>query len=42
MKQYTGQVWALGERGQTLFNTVVPPNSKLYPWRSCRLSAPPA
>jgi prepilin-type N-terminal cleavage/methylation domain-containing protein/prepilin-type processing-associated H-X9-DG protein len=38
IKQYTGQVWALGERGQTLFNTVVPPNSKLYPWRSCRMS----
>jgi prepilin-type N-terminal cleavage/methylation domain-containing protein/prepilin-type processing-associated H-X9-DG protein len=38
MKQYTGQTWALGERGQTLFNTVVPPNSMLYPWRSCRLS----
>jgi prepilin-type N-terminal cleavage/methylation domain-containing protein/prepilin-type processing-associated H-X9-DG protein len=38
MKQYTGQTWALGERGQTLFNTVVPPNSRLYPWRTCRLS----
>jgi len=38
MKQYTGQVWALGERGQTLFNTVVPPNSKLYPWHTCRMS----
>ena len=34
MKQYTGQTWALGERGQTLFNTIVPPNSKQYPWRT--------
>jgi prepilin-type N-terminal cleavage/methylation domain-containing protein/prepilin-type processing-associated H-X9-DG protein len=38
MKQYTGQTWALGERGQTLFNTVVPPNSKNYPWHTCRMS----
>ncbi|MHC5540572.1 DUF1559 family PulG-like putative transporter [Singulisphaera rosea] len=37
LKQYNGQVWAQGERGWTLFNTVVPPNSKQYPWRSCRL-----
>ncbi|MDG3006596.1 DUF1559 domain-containing protein [Paludisphaera mucosa] len=36
MKQYMGQTWALGERGFTLFNTVVPPNSKQYPWHSCR------
>jgi prepilin-type N-terminal cleavage/methylation domain-containing protein/prepilin-type processing-associated H-X9-DG protein len=39
VKQYTGQLWALGERGQSLFNTVVPPNSKQYPWRSCRMSS---
>jgi prepilin-type N-terminal cleavage/methylation domain-containing protein/prepilin-type processing-associated H-X9-DG protein len=39
LKQYTGQVWAQGERGFTLFNTVVPPNSKSYPWRSCRFGA---
>ena len=38
LKQYTGQVWAQGERGWTLFNTIVPPNSKTYPWRSCRLT----
>jgi len=36
LKQYNGQVWAQGERGWTLFNTVVPPNSKNYPWRNCR------
>jgi len=35
LKQYEGQLWALGERGYTLFNTVVPPNSTQYPWRSC-------
>jgi prepilin-type N-terminal cleavage/methylation domain-containing protein/prepilin-type processing-associated H-X9-DG protein len=35
LKQYEGQVWALGERGYTLFNTIVPPNSPDYPWRSC-------
>jgi prepilin-type processing-associated H-X9-DG protein len=39
MKQYNGQIWALGERGYTLFNTIVPPNSKQYPWRSCRFGA---
>ena len=38
VKQYDGQLWALGERGYTLFNTIVPPNSQLYPWRNCRLS----
>jgi len=39
LKQYDGQVWAQGERGWTLFNTVVPPNSKTYAWRSCRFDS---
>ena len=39
MKQYTGQTWALGERGMTLFNTIVTPNSKIYPWHTCRLDS---
>jgi prepilin-type processing-associated H-X9-DG protein len=39
LKQYEGQVWGLGERGFTLFNTVVPPNSKNYPWHSCRFDS---
>ncbi len=39
MKQYIGQYWALGERAETLFNTVVPPNSKLYPWHACRMDS---
>ena len=38
VKQYDGGIWALGERGFTLFNTIVPPNSRQYPWRSCRLA----
>jgi prepilin-type N-terminal cleavage/methylation domain-containing protein/prepilin-type processing-associated H-X9-DG protein len=37
LKQYGGKTWAQGERGLTLFNTIVPPNSKLYPWKACRL-----
>ena len=38
VKLYDGRLWALGERGWTLFNTIVPPNSKQYPWRNCRFS----
>ena len=29
--------WAMGGRGITMFNTIVPPNSKQYPWGGCRL-----
>ena len=39
VKQNEGGIWALGERGFTLFNTIVPPNSKQYPWRSCRMAS---
>jgi prepilin-type processing-associated H-X9-DG protein len=35
LKNYQGQLWALGERGYTLFHTIVPPSSTLYAWRSC-------
>ena len=28
-----------GRTRYTLFNTIVPPNSKQYPWRSCRLTS---
>jgi prepilin-type N-terminal cleavage/methylation domain-containing protein/prepilin-type processing-associated H-X9-DG protein len=35
LKNYQGQFWAQGERGYTLFHTIVPPNSTLYQWRSC-------
>jgi prepilin-type N-terminal cleavage/methylation domain-containing protein/prepilin-type processing-associated H-X9-DG protein len=30
-----GYVWSLGSTGFTMFNTVVTPNSKLYPWNTC-------
>jgi prepilin-type N-terminal cleavage/methylation domain-containing protein/prepilin-type processing-associated H-X9-DG protein len=29
--------WAMGGRGITMFNTIVPPNSPLYTWGGCRL-----
>jgi prepilin-type processing-associated H-X9-DG protein len=35
LKNYLGQYWAQGERGYTLFHTLVPPNSTIYPWRLC-------
>ncbi len=31
-----GQYWIVGSTGFTMFNTVVPPNSTLYPWGSCK------
>ncbi len=39
LKVYGGGTWALGERGQTLFISIVPPNSKQYPWRACRIGS---
>jgi len=39
MKTQRGQVWALGERAYTMFNTVIPPNSKDYPWSLCKLGS---
>jgi prepilin-type N-terminal cleavage/methylation domain-containing protein/prepilin-type processing-associated H-X9-DG protein len=30
-----GYVWSIGSTGFTLFNTIVPPNSKLYPFSAC-------
>jgi prepilin-type N-terminal cleavage/methylation domain-containing protein/prepilin-type processing-associated H-X9-DG protein len=30
-----GYIWGLGSTGFTMFNTVVPPNSKQYPWNTC-------
>jgi prepilin-type N-terminal cleavage/methylation domain-containing protein/prepilin-type processing-associated H-X9-DG protein len=32
-----GYRWGAGSPGVTLFNTIVPPNSKNYPWGGCRL-----
>ena len=31
-----GQWWLVGATAFTMFNTIVPPNSKQYPWGSCR------
>ena len=31
-----GQRWGWGAVGMTEFNTIVPPNSKQYPWTACR------
>jgi prepilin-type N-terminal cleavage/methylation domain-containing protein/prepilin-type processing-associated H-X9-DG protein len=39
MKEFHGQLWALGERTYTLFNTIIPPNSKQYNWSSCKLGS---
>jgi prepilin-type N-terminal cleavage/methylation domain-containing protein/prepilin-type processing-associated H-X9-DG protein len=39
--KFTGTVgnrWGWGATAQTLFNTVVTPNSKQFPWNSCRSS----
>ena len=30
-----GYIWAMGSNGFTMFNTIVPPNSKQYPWNEC-------
>jgi len=35
LKNYLGRYWAMGERGYTLFHTIVPPNSTDYEWRLC-------
>jgi len=31
-----GHDWAVGGMVATLFNTIAPPNSTLYPWSACR------
>jgi prepilin-type N-terminal cleavage/methylation domain-containing protein/prepilin-type processing-associated H-X9-DG protein len=33
-----GDRWGWGTTGDTMFNTIVTPNAKLYPWSSCRFS----
>ena len=30
-----GYIWAMGSNGFTMFNTIVPPSSKQYPWNEC-------
>jgi prepilin-type N-terminal cleavage/methylation domain-containing protein/prepilin-type processing-associated H-X9-DG protein len=36
-----GRVWAWGAEGQSLFNTIVPPNSTQYQWNVCRYGCQP-
>jgi prepilin-type N-terminal cleavage/methylation domain-containing protein/prepilin-type processing-associated H-X9-DG protein len=36
LNQWRGLYWEEGSMGMTWFNTVVTPNSKLYPWSACR------
>jgi prepilin-type N-terminal cleavage/methylation domain-containing protein/prepilin-type processing-associated H-X9-DG protein len=35
LKNYRGLRWAVGDHGYTLFNTIVPPNSKQWAWSMC-------
>jgi len=35
-----GDLWGLATPGQTLFNTIVTPNSKDHPWSACRFDSP--
>jgi len=37
MKNNKGQYWGWGTDALTGFSTIVPPNSKTYPWGSCRI-----
>jgi prepilin-type N-terminal cleavage/methylation domain-containing protein/prepilin-type processing-associated H-X9-DG protein len=36
LKTNTGQYWIVGSASYSMFTTVVPPNSKIYPWSECR------
>jgi prepilin-type N-terminal cleavage/methylation domain-containing protein/prepilin-type processing-associated H-X9-DG protein len=33
--------WVIGDLGDTLFQTIVPPNSTNYPWADCRMDCSP-
>jgi prepilin-type N-terminal cleavage/methylation domain-containing protein/prepilin-type processing-associated H-X9-DG protein len=35
LKNYLGRYWAMGERGYTLFHTIIPPSSATVQWRLC-------
>jgi prepilin-type N-terminal cleavage/methylation domain-containing protein/prepilin-type processing-associated H-X9-DG protein len=35
-----GYRWGLSNLGESLFQTLIPPNSNQYPWNSCRLDCP--
>ena len=36
LKSNMGETWLIGAMSYTMFNTVVPPNSKQYKWNECR------
>ena len=36
-----GNRWGWGGTGETLFNTIVPPNSKQWAWNTCQTCGPP-
>jgi prepilin-type processing-associated H-X9-DG protein len=36
LKSINGNRWGWGATTMSLFHTIVPPNSKQYPWNSCR------
>jgi prepilin-type processing-associated H-X9-DG protein len=36
INEFRGIFWEIGSLGMTMFNTIVPPNSKQYPWGDCR------
>jgi prepilin-type N-terminal cleavage/methylation domain-containing protein/prepilin-type processing-associated H-X9-DG protein len=36
-----GNRWGWGGMGETLFNTIVPPNSKQWAWNTCQTCGPP-
>jgi prepilin-type N-terminal cleavage/methylation domain-containing protein/prepilin-type processing-associated H-X9-DG protein len=38
LSNLNGNRWGWGATTMTLFHTIVPPNSKQYPWNSCRSS----
>src|SRR6185312_12019236 len=35
INEFRGIFWEVGSLGMTMFNTVVPPNSKQYSWGTC-------
>jgi len=36
INQWRGIYWEVGANGMTMFNTIVTPNSKAFPWSACR------
>jgi prepilin-type N-terminal cleavage/methylation domain-containing protein/prepilin-type processing-associated H-X9-DG protein len=40
LSNMNGSRWGWGAVSMTLFQTIVPPNNRNYPWNSCRVSCP--